>query len=125
VTGAARSGGFGLSQVATSGRGGWDLDEDASWLAPLTPSHAYLAEIWVRSSAAATIVLSADLLDGKHRSQRTVSAAGVKLAANVWTRLSLPLAPKSGQVYAALAASFSGAARGTVLSYDDMGVTAS
>jgi hypothetical protein len=48
----------------------------------------------------------------------------VKLTPNVWTRLSISFSAKTSQVYAAIAPSFSQTTKGTVISWDDMSVTA-
>ena len=124
TTAAAHAGSYGLAQVASSSSGAWDLGDDASWLAPIASPTTYSAEIWVMAGKTARVTLNVDLLDRNRRYLRSASSSSVNLTANVWTRLTVSFQAKSSQVYAALAPSFSNTTKGTVLSWDDMGVTA-
>ena len=122
-TALAHSGAYGLAQVASSTKGDWDLDDDASWQAPIAAPATYRAEIWVSASKTASVTLNLDLLDRNHRYLKSVSSSSTKLTANVWTRVTVSFQAKSSQVYAAMAPSFSGTTKGTVLTWDDMNVT--
>jgi hypothetical protein len=48
----------------------------------------------------------------------------VTLVADTWTQLSVTVRPASGQVFAAFEPNFSNATSGTIITWDDMSITA-
>ena len=58
----AHSGSWSLAQTLTSSSGGWDMDTNPSWYAPLSSAKSYTAGIWVYATATVKVNLSLDLL---------------------------------------------------------------
>jgi Tol biopolymer transport system component len=123
-TAVVHSGSWALAQTTRSSSGGWDLDSDSNWYAPISPAHSYTVGIWVRSSATVRVNLNLDLLDSSGNYVGSASGATVTLAAGTWTHLTITgIKPAAGEVYAGIEPNFSRAASGTVIYWDDMSLT--
>ena len=57
------SGSWSLAQTANSSSGGWDLDSNPSWYAPISSATTFTASIWVLSPATVKVDLNVDLLN--------------------------------------------------------------
>ncbi len=120
------SGSWSLVQTASSTSGGWDLDSDASWYAPVSSTKTYTATIWVYATAKVKVDENLDLLNASGAYINSVNGATVTLVADTWTQLTITgVKPASGEVYGGMEPNFSSAAKGTVLYWDDMSLTAS
>jgi hypothetical protein len=123
-TAVVHSGSWALAQTTTSSSGGWDLDSNANWYAPISSGESYTAGIWVRSAAAVKVDLNLDLLDSGGNYVDSANGPTVTLAANTWTHLTITgIEPVAGEVYGGMEPDFSGAAGGTVVYWDDMSLT--
>ncbi len=123
-TAVVHSGSWALAQTARSSSGGWDLDSDANWYAPVSSGESYTAGIWVRSTAAVKVDLNLDLLDSGGNYVDSANGPAVTLAANTWTHLTITgIKPVAGEVYGGMEPNFSSAASGTVIYWDDMSLT--
>jgi hypothetical protein len=121
------SGGYALAQTASSTSGGWDLDADAQWYAPISASKTYTASIWVYATKPVKIRFYIDLLGSGGRYLDTVGVAtAVTLTAGSWTHLTNTSvkATSSSDVSAVMEPNFSAATSGTVMYWDDMTLTA-
>jgi len=119
------SGAWALAQTTSSSSGGWALDLNPSWYAPVSSSKTYTAGIWVRASATVRVDLNLDLLNASGTYIDSVSGSWVTLAANTWTHITvtgITVAP--GETSGAIEADFSRAIKGTVIYWDDMSLTA-
>ncbi len=120
------SGSWSLAQTTTSTSGGWDLDSNPSWCAPISSTHTYTATIWVRATATVKVDLNLDLLQSTGTYVDSANGATVTLAPNVWTQLTMTgIKPTSGETSAGMEPNFSKATKGTVIYWDDMSLTAS
>ena len=120
-----RSGSWALAQTATSTNGGWELDLNSSWYAPVKAGSSYAAGIWVRATAALRVELNLDLLDVSGAYVDSASGPWVTLAANTWTHLTLSgIQPNAQEPYAVIEPDFSRAVTGTLMYWDDMTLTA-
>jgi IPT/TIG domain/Galactose oxidase, central domain len=120
------SGSWSLAQTTTSSSGGWDLDSDPSWYAPVAAGKTYVASVWVYASKTVKVTLNADLLKSSGSSSKSINGPSVTLAANTWTQLTITgIKPASGQVSVGMEPNFSAASTGTAISWDDMSLTAS
>jgi N-acetylneuraminic acid mutarotase len=120
----AHSGTWSLAQTTTSSHGGWDLDADPGWYAPISPATTYQASIWVRANKTVKVDLNIDLLSTAGNYVSNASGPRVTLSANTWTQLTLTgIKPVLGEAYAAMQTHFAKAAAGTVIYWDDMSLT--
>ncbi len=120
----AHSGTWSLAQTTTSSHGGWDVDSDPAWYAPISPATTYQASIWVRANQTVKVDLDMNLLTTAGDYDSTVSSAKTTLAANTWTQLTLTgIKPAPGEAYAAIEPHFTKATTGTVIYWDDMSLT--
>ena len=118
------SGSWSLAQTLRSSSGGWDLDSNPSWYAPVSSAKSYTAGIWVRSTATVRVNLSLDLLDSGGNYVDAASGPNVTLTANTWTHLTVTgIKPAAGEVYGGMEPDFLSGARGTVIYWDDMTLT--
>ena len=118
------SGSWSLAQTATSTSGGWDLDSNVAWCAPITSTKTYTASIWVRATATAQVDLNVDLLTSKGNYVNSVNGPTVTLAANAWTQLSITgIKVTSGEVLAGMEPNFAKATKGSTIYWDDMSLT--
>ena len=114
-----------LAQTTTSSSGGWDLDSNLPWCAPISSSTTYTASIWVLSTAAVTVDLNVDLLGSNGSYVNSVNGPNVTLVPNTWTQLSVTsFKPTSSEALAGMEPNFSKATKGTVIYWDDMSLTA-
>ena len=119
------SGSGALAQTTTSSSGGWDLDDNPSWYAPISSAYTYTSTIWVRATAAVSVDIGVDLLTSNGTYVDTASGPWVTLAANTWTELTISgIKPTSTEVYAAMEPDFQKAVKGTIIYWDDMALTA-
>jgi sugar lactone lactonase YvrE len=113
-----------LAQTTTSSSGGWDLDSNLTWCAPISSTKTYTASIWVRSSAAVTVDLNLDLLTSAGSYVNSANGPNVALVANTWTELSMTgIKVTSTEVLGGMEPNFSKATKGTVIYWDDMSLT--
>ena len=113
-----------LAQTTTSSSGGWDLDSNLTWCAPISSIKTYTASIWVRSSAAVTVDLNLDLLTSTGSYVNSANGPNVALVANTWTELSMTgIKVTSTEVLGGMEPDFSQATKGTVIYWDDMSLT--
>ena len=118
------SGAWALAQTTSSGSGGWDLDSNPSWYAPISSSTTYTASIWVRATATAKVDLNVDLLDSGGNYVDSANGPTVTLTAGSWTQLTIKgIKPAAGEVDAAMEPNFSSATKGTIIYWDDMSLT--
>ncbi len=118
------SGSWSLAQTATSTSGGWDLDSNVAWCAPITSSKTYTASIWVRATATVQVDLNVDLLTSKGNYVNSVNGPTVTLAANTWTQLTLTgIKVTSSEVLAGMEPNFAKDSKGTIIYWDDMSLT--
>jgi hypothetical protein len=118
------SGSGALVQTTTSSSGGWDLDANPSWRAPISSAYTYNAGIWVRATAAVKVDIGVDLLTSNGTYVDTSSGPSVTLVANTWTELTVSgIKPSATEVYAGFEPDFSKATKSTVIYWDDMDLT--
>ena len=124
TTAVVHSGSGALAQTTTSSSGGWDLDDNSSWYAPISSAYTYSAAIWARATAAVRVDIGVDLLTSNGTYVDTVSGPWVTLAANTWTELTVSgIKPTSTEVYAGMEPDSQKAVKGTVIYWDDMDLT--
>jgi IPT/TIG domain/Galactose oxidase, central domain/Kelch motif len=124
-SGVVHSGSWSLAQTTTSSSGGWDLDSDSSWYAPVISGKTYGATTWVYATKTVKVNLNVDLLKSSGSYSRTVDGPTVTLVANTWTQLTVAgIKPASGHVYVGMEPNFSGASTGTIIYWDDMTLSA-
>jgi hypothetical protein len=124
TTAVVHSGSGALAQTTTSTSGGWDLDDNSSWYAPISSAYTYSSAIWVRATAAVSVDIGVDLLTSNGTYVDTASGPWVTLAANTWTELTVSgIKPTSTEVYAGMEPDFQKALKGTVIYWDDMALT--
>jgi hypothetical protein len=120
----AHSGTWSLAQTTSSSSGGWDLDSNSSWYAPVTTSTTYTASIWVWTTKALKVDLNVDLLNSGGNYVNSANGPTVTLVAGTWTQLTITgIKATTGELYAAMEPNFSGATKGTVIYWDDMSLT--
>ncbi len=126
TTSIAHSGSSSLLQTTETSSGGWDLDNNPSRHASVTPLTTYTASVWVTTPTAGTAVnIGVDLLDGDHSYVDSVGGtSSVVLPANTWVQLSQTFTPGGAEAFGALTLQFARANRGTPLYWDDMAVIA-
>jgi hypothetical protein len=120
-------GGYALAQTASSTSGGWDMDADAQWYAPISISKTYTASIWVYATKTVKIRFYIDLLGSGGRYLDTIGGTtAVTLTAGSWAHMtdSSVKATSSSDVSAVMEPNFSAATTGTVMYWDDMSLTA-
>jgi sugar lactone lactonase YvrE len=118
------SGSWSLAQTLKSSSGGWDLDSNSSWYAPISSANSYTAGIWVYATATVKVNLSLDLLDSAGNYVDSASGPNVTLAAGTWTHLTVTgIKPVSGEVYGGMEPDFLSGTSGTVVYWDDMTLT--
>ena len=120
----AHSGSWSLAQTTTSSSGGWDLDSNPSWYAPIMSPNTYTASIWVYATAAVKVDLNLDLLTTNGSYVNSANGSTVTLAAGTWTELEITgIKPTSSETNAAMEPNFSKATKGTVIYWDDLSLT--
>ena len=113
-----------LAQTTTSSGGGWDLDDNPSWYAPVSSADTYSAYIWVRATAAVKVNIGVDLLTSSGSYVDTANGPWVTLVPNTWTELPLTgIKPTASELYAGMEPDFSKATKGTVIYWDNMSLT--
>jgi hypothetical protein len=113
-----------LAQTTTSSSGGWDLDDNPSWYAPVSSAETYSADIWVKATAAVKVDIGVDLLTSSGSYVDTANGPWVSLVPNTWAQLPLTgIKPAAGEVYGAMEPDFSKATKGTVIYWDNMSLT--
>jgi hypothetical protein len=118
------SGSWALAQTTSSSSGGWDLDSNTNWYAPISSAKTYTASIWVRATAAVKVDLNVDLLDSGGNYIDSASGPTVTLAAGTWTQLTIKgIKPAAGEVNAGMEPNFTSATKGTIIYWDDMSLT--
>jgi N-acetylneuraminic acid mutarotase len=118
------SGSWSLAQTATSTSGGWDLDSNVAWSAPITSTKTYTATIWVRATAAVQVDLNVDLLTSTGNYIDSTNGPTVTLIANTWTQLTITgIKVTSSEVLAGMEPNFAKATKGTIIYWDDMSLT--
>ena len=118
------SGAWALAQTTSSGSGGWDLDSNPSWYAPISSGTSYTASIWVRATATVKVDLNVDLLNSGGNYVDSASGPTVTLTAGTWTQLTIKgIKPAAGEVDAGMEPNFSRATKGTIIYWDDMSLT--
>ena len=119
------SGSWALAQTTSSSSGGWDLDSNASWCAPISSASTYSAGIWVRATAAVKVNIGVDLLTSSYGYVDSDSGPWVTLVPNTWTYLTVSgINPTSSEVYLGMEPDFESATKGTVIYWDDMSLMA-
>jgi hypothetical protein len=120
-----RSRSWALAQTITSTSGGWGLDLNPGWYAPISSTHSYTASIWVRATATVRVNVSLDLLNAGGSYIDSATGPWVTLVANTWTQLTVTgVKPVSGETEGVMEPDFSNSTNGTVIYWDDMSVTA-
>ncbi len=123
-TAVVHSGSWSLAETTTSSSGGWDLDSNPGWYAPITSADSYTASIWVYATAAVKVDLNLDLLTAGGSYVNSANGPTVTLAAGTWTQLGITgIKPSSRETNAAMEPNFSKATKGTVIYWDDMSLT--
>ena len=123
-TAVVHSGSWALAQTIGSSSGGWDLDSDPGWYAPISSSKTYTAGIWVRSTATVKVNLSLDLLASDGSYVDSATGPSVTLAAGTWTHLTVTgIKPAAGEVYGGMEPDFLKGTKRTVIYWDDMSLT--
>jgi IPT/TIG domain/Galactose oxidase, central domain/Kelch motif len=118
------SGSWSLAQTLRSSSGGWDMDNNPSWYAPLSSAKSYTAGIWVYATATVKVNLSLDLLTSGGGYVDSATGPNVTLTAGTWTHLTVTgIKPTSSEVYGAMEPDFLSGAKGTIIYWDDMGLT--
>jgi hypothetical protein len=116
--------GWALAQTTSSSSGGWDLDDNPSWYAPVSSADTYSAYIWVQATAAVKVDIGVDLLTSSGSYVDTASGPWVTLVPNTWTQLPLTgIKPTASEVYAGMEPDFSKATKSTVIYWDNMSLT--
>jgi hypothetical protein len=120
------SGSWSLAQTLTSSSGGWDLDDNSSWCAPISAGNSYTAGIWVYATAAVKVNLSLDLLTSSGGYVDSATGPNVTLTPDTWTHLTVTgIQPASGEVYGGMEPDFLKGTKGTIIYWDDMTLTSS
>jgi sugar lactone lactonase YvrE len=118
------SGSWSLAQTLRSSSGGWDLDSNSSWYAPISSAKSYTAGIWAYATATVRVNLSLDLLDSGGNYVDSDTGPNVTLTAGTWTHLTVTgIKPVSGEVYGGMEPDFLSGTSGTVIYWDDMTLT--
>jgi N-acetylneuraminic acid mutarotase len=118
------SGSWSLAQTLTSSSGGWDMDTNPSWYAPISSSKSYTAGIWVYATATVKVNLSLDLLTSSGGYVDSATGPNVTLTAGTWTHLTVTgIKPTSSEVYGAMEPDFLKGTKGTIIYWDDMSLT--
>jgi len=118
------SGAWALAETTSSGSGGWDLDSNPSWYAPISSGTSYTASIWVRATATVKVDLNVDLLKSGGNYVDSANGPTVTLTAGTWTQLTIKgIKPAAGEVDAGMEPNFSSATKGTIIYWDDMSLT--
>jgi hypothetical protein len=118
------SGSWSLAQTTTSTSGGWDLDSNSNWYAPISSTKTYTTSVWVLATKAVKVDLNLDLLNTAGNYVDSAGGATLTLAANTWTQLTITgIKPTSREVSAALEPNFSGATKGSIIYWDDMSLS--
>jgi hypothetical protein len=118
------AGSWSLAQTTSSSSGGWALDLNPGWYAPISSTSTYSTSVWVRASASVTVDVNLDLLNSSGAYVDSVSGPWVTLVPNTWTQLTLSgIKPASGETQAVVEPDFSQTTTGTVIYWDDMSVT--
>ncbi len=127
VTTITHSGAAALAQTASSSSGGWDMDANSQWYAPISSSATYNASIWVYATKTVKVRFYVDLLGASGKYLDTVGGTSVTLTAGTWTQLSAAglKATSSSDAYAVMEPNFSGATTGTIMYWDDMALAPS
>jgi hypothetical protein len=113
-----------LAQTTSSSSGGWDLDDNPSWYAPVSSADTYSAYIWVQATAAVKVDIGVDLLTSSGSYVDTANGPWVTLVPNTWTQLPLTgIKLTASEVYAGMEPDFSKATKGTVIYWDNMSLT--
>jgi hypothetical protein len=119
------SGSWALAQTITSTSGGWGLDLNPGWYAPISSTHSYTASIWMRAAATVRANVSLDLLNASGTYIDSATGPWVTLVANTWTQLTVTgVTPVSGETEDVMETDFSNSTNGTVIYGGDMSVTA-
>jgi sugar lactone lactonase YvrE len=120
----AHSGSWSLAQALTSSSGGWDMDANSSWYAPISSAESYTAAIWVYATASVKVNLNLDLLASSGGYVDSATGPNVTLTAGTWTQLTLTgIQPAAGEVYGAMEPNFLKGTKGTTIYWDDMSLT--
>ena len=91
---------------------------------PISSSETYTATVWVLATATTQVDLNVDLLKSSGGYVNSANGSTVTLAANTWTPLTITgIKPTSTEVLAGMEPNFSKAAKGTIIYWDDMGLT--
>jgi hypothetical protein len=115
-----------LAQTATSSSGGWDLDDNPAWYAPVSSADSYTAGIWVYATAAVKVDLNLDLLTASGGYVDSATGPTVTLAAGTWTHLTVTgIQPAAGEVYGGMEPDFLKATKGTIIYWDNMSLVVS
>ena len=123
-TAVVHSGSWALAQTIGSSSGGWDLDSDPGWYAPVSSSKTYTAGIWVRPTATVKVNLSLDLLASDGSYVDSATGPNVTLAAGTWTHLTVTgIKPTASEVYGGMEPDFLKGTKRTVIYWDDMSLT--
>jgi hypothetical protein len=118
------SGSWALAQTLSSSSGGWSLDLNPGWYAPLSSTKTYTTTVWVRATGTVRVNLSLDLLDASGGYVDSATGPWVTLTPNTWTKLTVTgIAPTSGEPEGVLEPDFSNGTSGTVIYWDDMSIT--
>jgi hypothetical protein len=118
------SGSAALTQTLSSSSGGWELDLNSGWYAPLSSSKTYTTSIWVRATAKVSVDVNLDLLGSGGAYVDSVSGPWVTLTPNTWTQLTLTgIKPTASETEGVVEADFQQGSTGTVIYWDDMAVT--
>ncbi len=113
-----------LAQTTSSSNGGWDLDDNPSWYAPVSSADTYSAYVWVRATAAVKVDIGVDLLTSSGSYVDTASGPWVTLMPNTWAQLPITgIKPSAGEVFAGMEPDFSKATKGTVIYWGNMSLT--
>jgi IPT/TIG domain len=118
------SGSWSLAQTLTSTSGGWDMDSNSAWYAPISSAKSYTAGIWVYATATVTVNLNLDLLTSSGGYVNSATGPNVTLTARTWTHLTMTgIKPTSKEVYGAMEPNFLKGTKGTIIYWDDMSLT--
>ena len=118
------SGSWSLAQALTSSSGGWDMDTNPAWYAPVSSAKSYTAGIWAYATATVKVNLSLDLLTSSGGYADSATGPNVTLTAGTWTHLTVTgIHPATSEVYGAMEPDFLKATKGTIIYWDDMTLT--
>jgi tripartite motif-containing protein 71 len=118
------SGSWSLAQTLTSSSGGWDMDTNPSWYAPISSADSYTAQIWVYATASVKVNLNLDLLTSSGDYVDSATGPNVTLTAGTWTQLTLTgIRPAAGEVYGTMEPNFLKGTKGAIIYWDDMSLT--